>query len=53
MSEIVIIFKRFERFWHWSQAALVIILLMSGFEIHGSYHLLGFEEAVTVHTTAA
>ena len=53
MSEIVIIFKRFERFWHWSQAALVIILLMSGFEVHGSYSLLGFESAVTLHRTAA
>ena len=53
MSERVIIFKRFERFWHWSQAALIIVLLLSGFEIHGSYQLLGFERAVDVHTTAA
>ena len=53
MSERVIIFKRFERFWHWSQAALIIVLLASGFEIHGSYQLLGFERAVNVHTTAA
>ena len=53
MTERVIIFKRFERFWHWSQAALIIVLLVSGFEIHGSYSLLGFEEAVSVHTTAA
>ena len=53
MTERVIIFKRFERFWHWSQAALIIVLLMSGFEIHGSYYLLGFERAVNVHTTAA
>jgi len=53
MSERVIIFKRFERFWHWSQAALIIVLLGSGFEIHGSYTFLGFEKAVSVHTTAA
>ncbi len=53
MTERVMIFKRFERFWHWSQAALIIVLLMSGFEIHGSYQLLGFERAVNVHTTAA
>ena len=53
MSERVIIFKRFERFWHWSQAALIIVLLASGFEIHGSYQLLGFERAVNIHTTAA
>jgi len=53
MSERVIIFKRFERFWHWAQAALIIVLLTSGFEVHGSYTLLGFERAVTVHTNAA
>jgi len=53
MSKRVIIFKRFERFWHWSQAALIIVMLVSGFEIHGSYNLLGFENAVNLHTTAA
>jgi len=53
MSERVIIFKRFERFWHWSQAVLIIVLLMTGFEVHGSYQLLGFETAATVHTYAA
>jgi len=47
------IFKRFERFWHWSQAALIIVLLMTGFEIHGSYQLLGFDRAVALHTNAA
>jgi len=53
MSTKVMIFKRFERFWHWSQAALIIVLLMSGFEIHGSYKLLGFENAVTLHRAVA
>ena len=53
MSERVIIFKRFERFWHWTQAAMIIVLLTSGFEIHGSYNLLGFETAVNVHTNTA
>jgi len=53
MSVRVMIFKRFERFWHWAQAALILVLLMSGFEIHGSYDLLGFEDAVTMHRTAA
>jgi thiosulfate reductase cytochrome b subunit len=47
------LFKGFERFWHWSQAALVILLLVTGFEIHGSYRLMGWEQAVGVHTTAA
>ena len=31
----VYLFKRFERFWHWSQAALVLFMLLTGFEIHG------------------
>ena len=47
------IFKRFERFWHWSQAALIIFLLASGFEVHGGYKLLGWQQAVSLHTTAA
>ncbi|NOQ90713.1 MAG: cytochrome B [Gammaproteobacteria bacterium] len=47
------IFKRFERFWHWTQAALIIVLLMSGFEIHGTYKMLGFEDAVTLHRAVA
>jgi len=47
------IFKRFERFWHWAQAALIIVLLFSGFEIHGSYKILGFEDAVTLHRATA
>ena len=49
----LMIFKRFERFWHWTQAALIIVLLFSGFEIHGSYRILGFEDAVTLHRAIA
>jgi thiosulfate reductase cytochrome b subunit len=52
-TEKVMIFKRFERFWHWTQAALIIVLLMSGFEIHGTYKMLGFEDAVTLHRAVA
>ena len=53
MSEKIYIFKRFERFWHWAQAALIITLMLTGFEVHGSYSLFGFERAVDTHTTAA
>lgn len=53
MTERVYIFKAFERFWHWSQAALIIFLLLTGFEIHGSYANFGFERAVNYHTLAA
>ncbi len=53
MSQRIYVFKRFERFWHWSQALLIISLLVTGFEVHGSYRLLGFEKAVSWHTTLA
>lgn len=47
------IFKRFERFWHWAQAGLVIALLLTGFEVHGSYRLFGWGRAASLHTMAA
>ena len=49
----IYIYKRYERFWHWSQAALIIVLMITGFEIHGVYSLMGFEDAVDLHTLAA
>jgi thiosulfate reductase cytochrome b subunit len=53
MAERLFIFKRFERFWHWSQAILIITMMITGFEIHGAYRLFGFGQAVVVHTSAA
>lgn len=53
MSERLYLFTRFERFWHWSQATLIITLLISGFAIHGSHSLLDFRTAVTLHESAA
>ncbi len=47
------IFTRFERLWHWSQMSLIMVLLFTGFRIHGFYELIDFEMAVTVHTYAA
>ncbi|HCR12539.1 cytochrome b/b6 domain-containing protein [Solidesulfovibrio sp.] len=43
------LYSRYERFWHWLQAALIVCLLVTGFEVHGSFTLLGFKRAVTVH----
>jgi thiosulfate reductase cytochrome b subunit len=43
------LYTRYERFWHWLQAALILCLLVTGFEVHGSFTLLGFKRAVTVH----
>lgn len=49
----VLMFKRFERFWHWSQALLIFVLLFTGFAIHGTYEVMRFSTAVQVHTLAA
>jgi thiosulfate reductase cytochrome b subunit len=49
----VYIYYKFERFWHWSQAALIFLLMLTGFEIHSSYSLFGFQNAVEIHNIAA
>ncbi len=49
----VMLFTRFERFWHWSQMVLIMVLLLTGFGIHGYFHLFEFETAVNWHTGAA
>ncbi len=47
------IYPRFERFWHWSQAALIFVLLFTGLGLHGLHGLIPFRSAVTAHTFAA
>ena len=49
----VLIYQSFERFWHWTQALLILFLMLSGFEIHGSISFFGFANAVTYHNVAA
>ena len=49
----IYLYKRYERFWHWSQAVLVMFMLITGFEVHGSYEWFGFQQAVELHTYAA
>lgn len=49
----VMIYSRFNRFWHWMQALLIMTLAMTGFEIHGSISFFGFEQAVTIHNIAS
>lgn len=49
----VYIYKRFERFWHWTQAALIIFLALTGFEVHGSLNIFGFEHAARFHRVAS
>ena len=45
----IYLYTRYERFWHWLQMALILILLVTGFEIHDQVHLLSFSKAVNVH----
>jgi len=47
------LFSRFEMLWHWSQATLIIGMLITGFELHGSYRILGYRAAAEVHVSLA
>jgi thiosulfate reductase cytochrome b subunit len=49
------LYTPFERLWHWLQAAAVLGLAVTGFEIHapGAVHLLGFQRATQVHEVLA
>ncbi len=49
----VMIYSRFERFWHWTQMALIVTLLFTGFRIHGLHHMISFELADRIHTLSA
>jgi len=47
------VYRAFERFWHWTQAFLIIFLGITGFEIHGSIKFFGYDQAVSYHNFAA
>lgn len=47
------LFSRFEMLWHWSQATLIIGMLLTGFELHGTYGLLGYRTAARLHVGLA
>ncbi|MBZ0243660.1 MAG: cytochrome b/b6 domain-containing protein [Bacteroidales bacterium] len=47
------VYKGFERFWHWNQSLLIFLLALTGFEIHSSFSLFGYETAVDLHNKAA
>lgn len=52
-TRTLMVYKRFERAWHWSQVLLILTLLFSGFAVRGVHHLMDFHTAVVVHTSAA
>ena len=49
----IYLYKKFERFWHWAQTLLILSLIFTGFEIHGTTNWLGYEESVNLHNIAA
>lgn len=49
----IYIYQLFERFWHWTQALLIGFLALTGFEVHSSYSLFGYQNAVKYHDIAA
>ncbi len=53
MAKKIFLYTRFERFWHWVQALLIIGLAITGLEVHGTLSWLGFKEAVAWHNNLA
>ncbi len=53
MKQKIYIYRAFERFWHWMQAMLIFFLAMTGFEVHGTLHFFGYQNAVAYHIFAA
>lgn len=47
------VYPRFERFWHWTQMALIFGLFFTGLRIMGVHEMLPFGPAVMLHTGAA
>ena len=51
----VYMYRFYERLWHWTQAGGIMILALTGLEIHytGSFVLFGLEYAVAIHNVLA
>ncbi len=47
----IYLYSRFERAWHWFQVCIIMLLLLTGFEIHGTFSLFGFRLAVALHNS--
>ena len=47
------VYSRFNRLWHWSQAASIMALFFTGGRIMNLHEIGSFELAVTVHTVVA
>lgn len=51
MSKVKI-YSKFERFWHWTQMLLILLLAITGFEIHSTFKCFGYYRAVQLHSIA-
>lgn len=49
----LVLYTLFNRLWHWSQALLIILLALTGFEVRGTFALFGYARAVSLHNTLA
>ncbi|MCP4215623.1 MAG: hypothetical protein GY765_13295, partial [bacterium] len=54
-TKIVYMYGFYERLWHWTMASGIILLALTGLEIHyaGSFKLLGMAAAVLLHNVLA
>ncbi len=52
-KQYIKIFAGFERFWHWTQALLVIVLMITGARLHGLFDGPPWAMAFQVHLIAA
>lgn len=52
-KRLVRVYPGFERFWHWSQVLLIMVLLFTGFAISGTHSAIPFGPAVIIHSMAA
>lgn len=52
-GDTVYMYTAYERVWHWVQALAILLLVVTGLEIHlpGSIRIFGFKPAVNVHNT--
>lgn len=55
MSKKIMMYSFYDRLWHWFQALIGVVLIVTGFEVsYGSYfRLFGFDRAVSLHNVAA
>ena len=52
-ERLVRVYPLFERFWHWAQTLLILVLILTGFGLRGLHGELRFGQALTIHLMAA